>query len=89
MRSHERHQLSETASFVIIGSIENIHCIDMGCMNAQIHEATNERILLLTEQHLKPGTFVKVRDFNDQQQIAVVLWSLMHNNSYKTELLII
>lgn len=87
MRNHERHHLPEKASFVVIGSIDISNCLSNECISAKIHNISSERILLDTEYHLEPGTFIKLKDFNNQY--AIVIWSILHNNSYKTELLLI
>lgn len=87
MRDHERHHLPEKASYVVIGSIDISNCFSNECVSAKIHNISSERILLHTEHHLKPGTFIKLEDLNNQT--AIVVWSILHNNSYKTELLLI
>lgn len=89
VRNHERHSLPEKASYVIIGSIDTSNCISGECISAKIHNITSEGILLHTEYHLKPGTLVKLKDLNDQPRTAIVVWSILHNNSYKTELLLV
>lgn len=88
-RVHKRTSLSDKISYIVIGSLDVSNCLTDECINAKIHDVTPESIILLTDYRLKPGTFIRLKDLNEQPQTAVIMWSLNHNNLYQSEALFI
>lgn len=92
-RTHERMPLSENVSFSLMGSIDPSDFLSGQCIQCNIHDKSHNSILLLTDYHLKPGTLIKMNNYEDpsitEPITGIVMWSLTHNNSCKAEILLL
>ena len=88
-RTSKRMPYSEKSFFSVIGSMDILNCSTDECLSAKIKEITNEGIILLTDNRLKPGTLFRFKDLNDQIQTAIVIWSLTYQTHYESEVLLI